>query len=229
MGNRLASLGLVGILAFAGAGNIACTSSFIPFKEMKTALRDVETKQYVALFEGLQPCSGYRMKKIAKGLNELGVVSCATSGNPAAHMPLIRKAHKFRQRVSIGGFSLGEVDARSLTKLCEDEGIKMYKVFLIDGVDLGTVHGSVEEVIDICGRQFYVFGRVGRYNEKDLDDKSAVIKHYDVDGSHLDIPENARNIIFSEILYGENRPRESDNQHINSKPPSCDAFLNPHP
>lgn len=199
--NKLAGLGLAGILLVSSAGEISCTSAFISNETKTIAYEQVREKPYVALFEGLQPFSGDRMKEVGEHLEEIGVVCCTTSGNPNAHMEMIRRAYNSNQPVIIGGFSMGEIAARNLAETCEKEGIDVDLLMLIDGPNLGKIHGNVRKVMDIRGFEpIYLARRSGRYSEKDLENKSTIIEHYDIRGNHLDIPEYSRSIIESGIL-----------------------------
>ncbi len=192
--------GLIGIVALSNP-NISCTPISISSEQREIILKQVENKPYTALFEGLQPFSGYRMKDIAESLERMGIPACATSGNENAHMEMIRKARSHNQKIRIAGFSMGEKVARNLAQKCADEGIPVNALILIDGPDLGDISGNVEKVIDIRGYSpRYVLRRQGRYTEENLRNKNTRIKRYDIPGSHLDIPANSRSIIISEIL-----------------------------
>jgi len=200
---RFAGIGLALILSGVSL-NTGCTSPFISYEQEISLSEQVKSKPYAAFFEGLQPFSGTTMKEVADSIP--GILTCTTSGNGIGHMGRIRKAKEYKQKVIIGGFSMGEVEARNLAGVCEKEGIKVDCLILIDGVDLGTIHGNVRKVVDIRGFDPpYMFRRNGRYTENNLEDKSTIIRSYDVSGEHLDIPHNSRVIIESEILESLNR------------------------
>ena len=200
--NKFIKLGLTGILALANLTGIGCTSALINPEEETRLLQQVEKKPYVALFEGIQPGSGYTMQEVAEDLKRKGIVACATSGNYRVHMPLIRRAKEFGQKVHIAGFSMGEVEARdNLARMCKNEGIKVDTLILIDGPDLGMIHGNVKKVVDIWGIEPpYIFRRSGRYTTDNLESKNTRIKQYEVYGDHLSIPGNSIKIIEREIL-----------------------------
>jgi len=203
---KLAGIGLALILSGASL-NTGCTSSLISYEQEISLSEQVKSKPYLALLEGLQPFSGFKMKEVGEQISrDTGIAACATSGNCLEHMKVIRKAWKSGQKIYVAGFSMGENEARVLAEQCERKGIGIEVLFLIDGTSVGTIHGIDGKVVDIRGYDPpYAFRREERYTEKNLENKSTIIKYYDVPGEHLDIPRNSREIIEFEILESLNR------------------------
>ena len=107
--NNLAKLGLAGILAVSSV-NTSCTSPLISYQQEIALTEQVKEKPYLALMEGLQPFSGFRMKEVGEQINRnTGIAACATSGNCLEHMKVIRKAWKNNQKIYVAGFSMGEI------------------------------------------------------------------------------------------------------------------------
>lgn len=196
----MAGLGLQCALFIAGCGY---TPSEISPERKIVLVRQLQSKPYGAFFEGLQPWSGYAMKNLAGVVSEdTGIIIEATSGNRAQHMQLIREARRNEQDIYVAGFSMGEREARDLARDCASEGIRIKKLFLIDGPDIGTIVGNHGMVVDIRGDDSipYLFRRPGRYDERNLENPSVTkIRHYTVRAPHLDIPAFSRGIIAREI------------------------------
>ncbi len=176
------------------------TPGSISVEKQAILCKQVKKKSYFVLFEGMQPLSGKNMGLLEQRLSlAQNVSACATSGNHDAHMPIIREAHKYHQRVYIAGFSIGERQAIDLALDCEKEGIPVERLFLLDGVEKAKIPRSVKNAVDIVGTSPWMFRRGTRYLTSDLDNKKTNIGYYQVDGGHLGVPEKSYPILLSKF------------------------------
>ncbi|MBU3913605.1 MAG: hypothetical protein KKB21_01655 [Nanoarchaeota archaeon] len=201
----LARVGLSLVLAGSLSG-ASCTSALISHEQGVVLTEQVKKMPYLAMIEGLQPASGYRMKELGEQIaGSSGVSACATSGNCLEHMKFIRQASSNNQQVYIAGFSMGENEARTLAEQCNREKIGVERLFLIDGPNTGKIPENVRKAVDIVGTEPYVFRRGKRYGENNLENPRTEIKHYEVSAGHLDVPAASRSIIESEISSSRGR------------------------
>lgn len=120
-------------LANVGLVSAGCTSSGISSARMHTLFREVQTRGLIVGIEGLQPFSGFRAEHLVKTVgNELGLAHSATSGNYMVHMPIIEQANKRGQPIYLVGYSLGGDQARLLAEACNERGITIRILFLLD-------------------------------------------------------------------------------------------------
>ncbi|MCY2928857.1 MAG: thioredoxin family protein [Planctomycetota bacterium] len=120
-------------LAAVGLFWSGCTSSDISSDRLDALYREVQTRGVFVGLEGLQPFSGFRADQLVGAVgDELGLAHSATSGNYMDHMPIIEQAHSRGWPIYILGYSLGGDQARRLAEACNDRGIPIRILFLLD-------------------------------------------------------------------------------------------------
>ncbi|MCY2924005.1 MAG: thioredoxin family protein [Planctomycetota bacterium] len=121
------------VLAAVGRFGSGCTSSDISSARLDALYREVQTRGVFVGLEGLQPFSGFRADQLVGAVgDELGLAHSATSGNYMDHMPVIEQAHRRGWPIYILGYSLGGDQARRLAEACNDRGIPIRILFLLD-------------------------------------------------------------------------------------------------
>ncbi len=104
----------------------------------------VKTRGVIVGFEGLQPYSGHRIDNLTRHVAEdLDLVHVATSGNPSAHLLLLKAAHANGQPIYIVGYSAGGGDARRLAEKCRQKNIPVDGLFLLDPGTMGVFTGKI--------------------------------------------------------------------------------------
>ena len=132
-----------------------CTGGGISGDKARQLHKAVQTRGLIVGFEGLQPFSGHRADDLTRKVaRDLGLAQSATSGNPEAHMPFIVEANANHQPIYIVGYSLGGNEAKSLAWRCENAGIPIAGLFLLDpgamGLFSGKIPANVRKVVFYC-------------------------------------------------------------------------------
>lgn len=140
-------------LAVVGLISAGCTSSGISSSRQDALYREVQTRGVIIGLEGLQPFSGFRASQLVGTVgDELGLAHSATSGNYLAHMPTIEQANKRGWPIYLLGYSLGADQARRLAEACDERGITIRIMFLLDPRYMtatipGKIPGNVRRVV----------------------------------------------------------------------------------
>ena len=140
-------------LTAIGLVSTGCTSSDISSSRLHALSREVQTRGLIVGLEGLQPFSGFRADQLVGAVgDELGLAHSATSGNYLAHMPIIEQANDRGWPIYLLGYSLGGDQARLLAQACNERGITIRILFLLDprymgdGVP-GRIPGNVRRAV----------------------------------------------------------------------------------
>ena len=121
------------VLSAVGLVLAGCTSSGISSSRLDALFREVQTRGLIVGLEGLQPFSGFRADELVGTVgDELGLAHSATSGNYLVHMQLIEQANKRGWPIYLLGYSLGGDQARRLAEACNERGITIRILFLLD-------------------------------------------------------------------------------------------------
>jgi hypothetical protein len=140
-------------LATIGLISAGCTSSGISSSRLDALSREVQTRGLIVGLEGLQPFSGFRADQLVETVGDnLGLAHSATSGNYLVHMSVIEQANKRGWPIYLLGYSLGGDQARLLAEACNERGITIRILFLLDPRYMtasrpGKIPGNVRRVV----------------------------------------------------------------------------------
>ena len=198
------------IVALIAVGSgISCAPAWISYKQRKR-LEDMAGKTgYFAGFEGMQPVSRDKIKRIVEGIGRnLNMAAYGTSGNPSTHISIIEQAYENKKPIFIYGHSSGGNDARMLAVECREREvpIPVKILFLSDPTYLarpfpGKIPDNVERVKSYMSSDAGpVFGLAPKPENLENSRKTILspAMYFPVD--HLALPDAIKGLMMAEIL-----------------------------
>ncbi|MFA6133039.1 MAG: hypothetical protein WC869_03360 [Phycisphaerae bacterium] len=193
-------------LAAIGLASAGCTSSGISSSRLDALFREVQTRGVFVGLEGLQPFSGFRADQVVGTVgDELGLAHSTTSGNYRVHMPIIEQANKSGWPIYLLGYSLGGDQARLLAEACNERGITIRILFLLDphymAADVpGKIPRNVQRVVFCTSRSYDDDIAVVPTADNLADASRTVLLVEDIPATgHMDLPEYVTQRIRVEI------------------------------